>query len=136
MLLKHGANQNLEEEINNAKNRQKVQDDIAKMTQEKLQGYNAAKGGHLLSPNNINHLGLRNHPQLSCEDCEKPTLIFKDEANEHLLQIINDVIAFKNGEELSLDKEKDSFSKQLKRNNTVLYGAPGTGKTEFINELV
>lgn len=136
MLLKHGANQNLEEQLKDAKKRQEIQDNIAEMTQEKLKGYNAAKGGHVLSPNNINHLGIRNHPQLKCEDCEKPTLIFKDEANEHLLQIINDIITFKNGEELSVDGEKDSYSKQLKRNNAVLYGAPGTGKTEFINELV
>ncbi|KLL04728.1 MAG: ATPase [Mycoplasmataceae bacterium RV_VA103A] len=136
LLLKHGANQNLEEQLKEAQERQKVQDDIAKMTQEKLKGYNAAKGGQVLSPHNIKHLGLRNHPSLKCEDCAKPTLIFKDEANEHLLRILNDIISFKQGEELAADGENDPYSTQLKRNNAVLYGAPGTGKTEFINELV
>ncbi|CAG8753409.1 9308_t:CDS:2, partial [Cetraspora pellucida] len=130
------ANQNLEEQLKEAQERQKVQDDIAKMTQEKLKGYNASKGGQVLSPHNIKHLGLRNHPSLKCEDCKKPTLIFKDEANEHLLRILNDITSFKQGEELAADGENDPYSSQLKRNNAVLYGAPGTGKTEFINELV
>ncbi|CAG8721116.1 970_t:CDS:2, partial [Racocetra persica] len=130
------TNQNLEEQLKEAQERQKVQDDIAKMTQEKLKGYNAAKGGQVLSPHNIKHLGLRNHPSLKCEDCKRPTLIFKDEANEHLLRILNDITAFKQGEELAADGENDPYSSQLKRNNAVLYGAPGTGKTEFINELV
>ncbi|CFW92736.1 protein of unknown function [endosymbiont DhMRE of Dentiscutata heterogama] len=135
MMLKY-SDKNLEEQLKEAQERQKVQDDIAKMTQEKLKGYNAAKGGQVLSPHNIKHLGLRNHPSLKCEDCKRPTLIFKDEANEHLLRILNDITAFKQGEELSADGENDPYSTQLKRNNAVLYGAPGTGKTEFINELV
>ncbi|CAG8461722.1 14957_t:CDS:2, partial [Racocetra fulgida] len=107
----------LKEQLKEAQERQKVQDDIAKMTQEKLKGYNAAKGGQVLSPHNIKHLGLRNHPSLKCEDCKRPTLIFKDEANEHLLRILNDITAFKQGEELAADGENDPYSSQLKRNN-------------------
>jgi SpoVK/Ycf46/Vps4 family AAA+-type ATPase len=66
----------------------------------------------------------------------KPKLIFIDKVNQYLRNVIQSFVDFKNGDNLESDGYNDTVSPFLKRYNAVMYGAPGTGKTELVNELV
>ncbi|CAG8466700.1 46062_t:CDS:2 [Gigaspora margarita] len=105
---------------------------------------------HILSVENINHLGMIDHETVSCQNCNscqdcqageeclsmQPKLIFTRKVKEYIHDVLDSVIKQVNGEELEPDNYKDNVTPFLKRYNAVLYGAPGTGKTELVNELV
>ncbi|MEG7978363.1 MAG: hypothetical protein NY202_00085 [Mollicutes bacterium UO1] len=68
-------------------------------------------------------------------------LIYSEEQKKHFIRIIEDIDDFLNNDgQLNLNVEgesmkKDQYRRFLLRNNCILYGAPGTGKTEFVKEL-
>jgi hypothetical protein len=70
---------------------------------------------------------------------EEGYLLFSDETKEHFCQIIQDIDDWiNNNGQLGSERgqvDKDNYSNYLVRNNCILYGAPGTGKTEFVREL-
>jgi hypothetical protein len=134
--LVHGKEEERQKKLKDAEDRQKVKDELDRLNRDKARGFNPQNKAKILSPNNIQHLGIRKHDTIKCDDCDRPTLIFRKEVNNHLETILRDVMTIKKGDFLSSDGIMDGYSHQLKRNNSVLYGAAGTGKTEFINELV
>jgi hypothetical protein len=72
---------------------------------------------------------------------DEPILIFTEEQKKNFIRIIEDIDDFLNNDgELNLEVEgmrerKNQYRHYLLRNNCILYGAPGTGKTEFVKEL-
>ncbi|CAH1759418.1 9863_t:CDS:2 [Entrophospora sp. SA101] len=112
--------------------------DIAEMQKEALEA------------EDVEHLGIIEHGQIACTKCNacdncrdgeeclemKPCLIFSDEVNEYLRNVLQAMTNFINKEDLEPDGYSDSYSPFLKRHNAVLYGAPGTGKTVMINEII
>jgi len=68
-------------------------------------------------------------------------LIYTEEQKKHFIRILEDIDDFLNNDgKLNLNvegesKKKDQYRHYLLRNNCILYGAPGTGKTEFVKEL-
>lgn len=65
-------------------------------------------------------------------------LLFSNETKKHFCRIIKDIDDWINDEgrlENEAGGDKDNYSGYLVRNNCILYGAPGTGKTEFAREL-
>ncbi|CAJ0746986.1 21019_t:CDS:2 [Entrophospora sp. SA101] len=117
--------------------------DIAEMQKEALEG-------KILRAEDVEHLGIIEHGQIACTKCNacdncrdgeeclemKPCLIFSDEVNEYLRNVLQAMTNFINKEDLEPDGYSDSYSPFLKRHNAVLYGAPGTGKTVMINEII
>lgn len=72
------------------------------------------------------------------ENPETGYLIFSEEVKQAFEQILQDVNDwFEWDGQLTAEKgmSKDNYSNCLARNNCILYGAPGTGKTEFVREL-
>lgn len=123
-----------------AKDRQKAEDDLRDLQAKALRGFNPEGKASILSIEGVNHPGFLKDPNCSftCQEVSAPTLIYPKAIHQQFRAIINDIITMKNGNELEPEHtgEKDTYSKQLKRNNTVMYGAPGTGKTVFVEELV
>src|SRR5207248_8350257 len=113
---------------------------------EATKGFRARGKAKILDRNNVPHNGFLKGPDgISCdlEEGQTGTLIYMDEINNHFAKIMNDIAAVKdsdslnaNGDALDSEEENDDYSPWLKRNNTLLYGTPGTGKTVFVNELV
>jgi hypothetical protein len=70
---------------------------------------------------------------------EEGYLLFSEETKQHFCQVIQDLDDFVNNQgklgDESQQSDKDNYSSYLVRNNCILYGAPGTGKTEFVREL-
>src|SRR5438552_3840349 len=63
-------------------------------------------------------------------------LYFQSETVEHYQKILQDIDDFLNSYgQLQGDNYDDNYTSFLMRNNCILYGAPGTGKTEFVREL-
>ncbi|CAG8584981.1 5720_t:CDS:2 [Cetraspora pellucida] len=75
------------------------------------------------------------------EEGEEAVLIYTEEQKKHFIRILEDIDDFLNNEgKLNLNAEgesgrNDQYKNFLLRNNCILYGAPGTGKTEFVKEL-
>src|SRR6185369_18028725 len=69
---------------------------------------------------------------------EEGFLLFSEETKKHFCKIVKDIDDFLNrGGQLENEGGglNDNYSGFLARNNCILYGAPGTGKTEFMREL-
>jgi len=63
-------------------------------------------------------------------------LIFEAETQQFFQKILKDIDDFLNNNGiLEPDQHGDNYTEFLMRNNCILYGAPGTGKTEFVREL-
>jgi hypothetical protein len=92
------------------------------------------------------------HPAINCRHCHacencqkgeeclemKPKLIFPRKVNEYLRNVLASFVDFSNnnGRLTESDGYNDNITPFLKRYNAALYGAPGTGKTELVNEIV
>jgi Cdc6-like AAA superfamily ATPase len=102
--------------------------------------FNPEGKASILSHKSTHHLGVRkmNGSNLVCGTENAPTLIFSEKVNEYLFNVLRDMTDFRNKAGVLVpDSYNDkNYSPFLKRNNAVMYGAPGTGKTELINELV
>ncbi|KLL05027.1 MAG: hypothetical protein MRERV_7c079 [Mycoplasmataceae bacterium RV_VA103A] len=88
------------------------------------------------------YLGINGHSEATnTKGRGEGVLIYTDEQVKHFNRILEDIDDFLNNEgELNLDVEgernkDDQYKNYLLRNNCILYGAPGTGKTEFVREL-
>lgn len=144
-----------EERLKNLKakeDKEKLDREIAEYQKKALEGFDASGKGTILRAEDVNHLGMLEHPNpelkcLRCHGCEEcfqgdecqimqPRLIFNNKVNEYIFNVLQDINDFRNGEPLKSDGYNDNVSHFLKRRNAALYGAPGTGKTELINELV
>ncbi|CAG8449742.1 11240_t:CDS:1 [Racocetra fulgida] len=130
---------------------EKLKRDIAEMTKQKLTGWTPPSNSYsILSVENINHLGMIDHETIACQNCNscqncqageeclnmQPKLIFTRKVKEYIHNVLDSIIKHVNSEELGPDNYNDNVTPFLKRYNAVLYGAPGTGKTELVNELV
>ena len=152
--LKYGKEEQRKKRLEEADKIEKEKRDLRKLQAdgEKNKRFNPKGKGEYLDPKNIEHLGFLKSPAegLVCEffdEEENPinkngSLLFAPHINEHFAKIMNDVTAIKkspnlniNGNALEPEQQKDPYSPYLKRNNTILYGTPGTGKTEFVKEL-
>lgn len=137
--------------------KQKMEEDeelnrqIAELERDRLQGWTPPANSYsILSVENINHLGMIDHPAIACKNCNscqscqddeecpkiQPKLIFTRKVKEYIRNVLDSIVKKVNGEELEPDNYNDNVSPFLKRYNAALYGAAGTGKTELVNELV
>lgn len=130
---------------------ERLKREIAEMTKQKLTGWTPPANSYsILSVENINHLGMIDHDTINCQNCNscqncqageecsnmQPKLIFTRKVKKYIHDVLDSVIKHVNGGELEPDNYNDNVTPFLKRYNAALYGAPGTGKTELVNELV
>jgi DNA replication protein DnaC len=64
-------------------------------------------------------------------------LIYSDEIAQYFRDILQDLEDLVKLSQVnpSLDERNDKYAEHFKRRNMVMYGAPGTGKTELIVQL-
>jgi hypothetical protein len=138
--IEHGRESEREKKKQEVEMRKKAEDDLRNLQSKALKGFNPEGKASILSIEAVSHPGFLKDPNCSftCQDVSTPTLIYPKTIHQQFRAIINDIICLKNGQELEKEHtgESDNYSKQLKRNNTVMYGAPGTGKSVFVEELV
>jgi SpoVK/Ycf46/Vps4 family AAA+-type ATPase len=134
-------NNNFEEQME--KNRDnKLKDQQLKKIEQELAGFQGEyelyqwddKKGYL------GIQGIEEVPNVTPDGQEKEGILcFSDEVKKHFAKIVQDIDDWANNEGHQLQPLEgltESFNiPYLTRNNCILYGAPGTGKTEFVREL-
>ncbi|CAG8584150.1 14680_t:CDS:1 [Cetraspora pellucida] len=83
------------------------------------------------------YLGIKGYSSNTMSGESEGTLLFAPETLEFFERILKDIDNFLSDADLDPDPgfENDNYAPYLVRNNCILYGAPGTGKTEFVREL-
>lgn len=137
--------------------RAKDEEDRRKMTQQQREYYEKLNKGYqekgrLLNWDEVEddgkggrkggYLGIQGHAEAinTQSEGQEGVLIYTEEQTKHFNRILEDIDDFMNGDSLKLNVEgetgkQDQYRFSLLRNNCILYGAPGTGKTEFVREL-
>jgi hypothetical protein len=102
-----------------------------------LKGFDPARKGKIMTWDDGGYLGIQGYSSNSMANEEQGVLVFREDTLAFFERILEDIEHHLNNEQLSPDKgfENDNYAGFLVRNNCVLYGAPGTGKTEFVREL-
>ncbi|KLL04070.1 MAG: hypothetical protein MRERV_28c021 [Mycoplasmataceae bacterium RV_VA103A] len=102
-----------------------------------LKGFDPSRKGKIMIYDEGGYLGIKGYSSNTMSGESEGTLLFAPETLEFFERILKDIDNFLSNADLDPDPgfENDNYAPYLVRNNCILYGAPGTGKTEFVREL-
>ncbi|MEG7979175.1 MAG: ATP-binding protein [Mollicutes bacterium UO1] len=104
-----------------------------------LKGFDPSRKGKIMSYDKEGYLGIKDYSNYTMQGEEgEGVLRFDPQTLTFFERVLKDIDDFlDNGTMVDSDPgfEGDNYEPFLVRNNCILYGAPGTGKTEFVREL-
>jgi hypothetical protein len=132
--IKYGTE--LEERRRKQEEREGRQKEKEELEIQALKGFNAQGKGKILDPNRMDPpLGIKG------ESTQGPGhLVFPPVIKKQFFAILEDIDDLINAGMVYRHKDNfdpnDNYAGKFSRRNTVLYGAPGTGKSEFVRQMV
>src|SRR5689334_19424308 len=94
------------QKIKEAEDKENAEKELVRLQTQALQEYSGKGDGSILKPENVNHLGMIEHPSISCKRCNsckdcqsgeeclamEPKLIFPDPVNVYLNNVLASLV--------------------------------------------